>query len=139
LILISIFFDSQTFTGFWEPFFKHPFVSALITNGLFLYLIIGVSVVDKNLFTLENRLFSYLGEISYGIYMFHLLILSQIIELLKGFVAGSGMFLETVFYYGVSIPLIIGVCILSKRTLEAYFEKKKQKVLTRMKESNHSI
>ncbi|AEA43860.1 acyltransferase family protein [Fluviicola taffensis] len=139
LILVFIFFGANIHSNIWYFFFENPIVSAIIPNALFLYLIIGVSVVDRNLFTLENRVFSYLGEISYGIYMFHLLILSQIIELLKGFVAGSGMVWETLFYYGVSLPLIIGICALSKRTLEAYFEKKKQKVLRRMKESNHSI
>lgn len=132
LILVFIVFGANIHSGIWQFFFENPIVSAIVPNALFLYLIIGVSVVEKNLFTLENRVFSYLGEISYGIYMFHLLILSQIIELLKGFVAGSGMFLETLFYYGVSIPLIIGVCALSKRTLEAYFERKKQKVLLKM-------
>lgn len=132
LILVFILFGANIHHPVWSFFFDQPLVSAIVPNALFLYLIIGISVVDRNLFTLENRVFSYLGEISYGIYMFHLLILSQIIELLKGFVAGSGMFLETAFYYGISIPLIIGICALSKRTLEAYFERKKQKVLTKM-------
>ncbi|TSJ45421.1 acyltransferase family protein [Fluviicola chungangensis] len=132
LIVIFIVFGANIHTDIWYFFFDYPLVSAIVPNALFLYLIIGVSVVDKNLFTLENRVFSYLGEISYGIYMFHLLILSQIVELLKGMVACSGMFLETLFYYGVSIPLIIGVCALSKRTLEAFFEKKKQKILLKM-------
>ncbi len=132
LILVFIVFGANIQSQIWYFFFENSIVSAIVPNALFLYLIIGVSVVDKNLFTLENRVFSYLGEISYGIYMFHLLILSQIIELLKGFVAGSGMFLETLFYYGVSFALILGVCVLSKRTLEAYFERKKQKVLLRM-------
>lgn len=136
LILVFIVFGANIHSNIWQFFFEHPITSAIVPNALFLYLIIGVSVVDKNLFTLENRVFSYLGEISYGIYMFHLLILSQIIELLKGFVAGSGMFLETLFYYGVSIPLIIGVCALSKRTLEAYFERKKQKVLAKLTANN---
>jgi peptidoglycan/LPS O-acetylase OafA/YrhL len=132
LILVFLLFGANIEYAGWHWFFESAFGSAILPNFLFLYLIIGVSVVDKNLFTLENRFFSYLGEISYGIYMFHLLILSQIIELLKGFVAGSGIFLETLFYYGISIPLIIGVCALSKRTLEAYFERRKQRVLQKM-------
>ncbi len=132
LLLTFIFFGSNIHFGFWTWIFETPVVSSIITGGLFLYLILGVSIAEKNLFRLEIKWLSYLGEISYGIYMFHLLILSQIIELLKGFVAGKGMFLETLFYYGVSIPVILGVCILSKKTLEAYFERKKQKVLNRM-------
>ncbi|MGV3613612.1 MAG: acyltransferase family protein [Fluviicola sp.] len=132
LILVFIVFGANIQSPIWLFFFENNIVSAIVPNALFLYLIIGVSVVDKNLFTLENRVFSYLGEISYGIYMFHLLILSQIIELLKGFVAGSGMFLETLFYYGVSFALILGVCALSKRTLEAFFERRKQKVLKKI-------
>lgn len=134
LILVFILFGATIEWNIWTFLFDHPMVASLIQNGLFLYLIIGVSVVDRNLFTLENRFFSYLGEISYGIYMFHLLILSQVIELLKGVVSGAGIFWESVFYYGVSIPLIIGVCMLSKHTLEAYFEKRKQRVLQGMKE-----
>lgn len=139
LILVFILFGANIHSGIWNFFFENPIVSAIVPNALFLYLIIGISIVDRNLFRLENRVFSYLGEISYGIYMFHLLILSQTVELLKGHVAGSGTILESLFYYGISIPLIIGVSALSKRTLETYFEKKKQKVLKRMKESNHSI
>lgn len=133
LILAFILFGANIHWNAWTFLFEHPLAAPFVQNGLFLYLIIGVSIVDRNLFTLENRFFSYLGEISYGIYMFHLLILSQIVELLKGFVAGSGIFWESVFYYGVSIPLIIGVCILSKHTLEAYFEKRKQRVLQKSK------
>ncbi len=129
LIIVFILFGGNIQYTWWKFIFEKPIVSSIITNGLFLYLIIGVSIIEKNLFRLENRFLSYMGEISYGIYMFHLLILSQIIELLKGFVAGSGMFLETLFYYGVSFTLIIGVCVLSKKTLEAFFEKQKKKVL----------
>uniref|UniRef100_UPI002625D588 acyltransferase family protein n=1 Tax=Fluviicola sp. TaxID=1917219 RepID=UPI002625D588 len=135
IIVIFILFGANISWNVWTFLFENPLISPFVQNGLFLYLIIGVSVVDRNLFTLENRFFSYLGEISYGIYMFHLLILSQVIELLKGVVSGAGIFWETVFYYGVSIPLIIGICILSKHTLEAYFERKKQKILLRTKES----
>lgn len=139
LILVFIIFGATIHADLWEFFFENPIVSAIVPNALFLYLIIGVSVVDKNLFTLENRVFSYLGEISYGIYMFHLLILSQTVELLKGFVAGSGMLWESLFYYGISIPLIIGVCVLSKRTLEAYFEKRKKRVLEKISEKRSGL
>lgn len=129
LLLVFIVFGANIKNDIWHFFFEQPIISSIVTNGLFLYIIIGVSIVERNLFTLEYKFLSYMGEISYGIYMFHLLILSQIIELLKGFVAGKGIFLETLFYYGISIPVIIGICILSKKTLEAFFEKRKQKVL----------
>lgn len=131
LTLIFILFGATIHHPAWSFFFEQPIVSSIVTNGLFLYLIIGVSIVDRNLFRFENRILSYLGEISYGIYMFHLLILSQVVELLKG-LAGKGMFIESLFYYGISITAIIGVSILSKKTLEAFFEKQKRKVLQRM-------
>lgn len=139
LLLVFIVFGGNIKNVIWHFFFEQPIVSSLVTNGLFLYIIIGVSVVQRNLFTLENKFLSYLGEISYGIYMFHLLILSQIIELLKGFVAGKGVVLETLFYYGVSIPLIIGISILSKKTLEAFFEKRKKKVLEKFSEKKAGL
>jgi len=132
LLVTFIFFGTNIHVSAWRWVFNTPIISSIVTNGLFLYLILGVSIAEKNLFRLEVKWLNYLGEISYGIYMFHLLILSQIIELLKGFVAGKGVFLETLFYYGISIPVIIGVCILSKKTLEAYFERKKQRLLKKM-------
>lgn len=131
-LLVYIFLGTNIDWWLWRATFDTPIVSTLVTNGLFLYLILGVSIAEKNLFRLEIRWLSYLGEISYGIYMFHLLILSQVIELLKGFVAGKGVFLETVFYYGVSLALIFGVCVLSKKTLEAYFERVKVRALKKI-------
>lgn len=131
-LLFFVLFGSQMQFPVWKFLFEYPIISSLLTNGLFLYIILGVSVAEKNLFRLEYRFLSYMGEISYGIYMFHLLILSQILELLKGFVNGSGMVMETLFYYGISIPVIIGICILSKKTLEAFFERRKQRVLAKM-------
>jgi peptidoglycan/LPS O-acetylase OafA/YrhL len=47
------------------------FTETLITPIVFLSLILNVSCNPRSILKYENRVFNYLGQISYGIYMFH--------------------------------------------------------------------
>lgn len=44
----------------------------LIVPLLFLYLILNISLNQRSFLSLEHRMLRYLGDISYGIYMFHM-------------------------------------------------------------------
>jgi len=47
----------------------------VVPSGLaFAWLIVNVSVNPNKLFGLDNKVFNYLGEISYGIYMYHMVV-----------------------------------------------------------------
>ena len=62
-------------------------ISHIILSLSFAWLIVNVSLNRKSLFSLDNRIFNFLGEISYGIYMYHMLIIFVVILFLKNHLA----------------------------------------------------
>ena len=67
----------------WDAAFRTPVFSSLLVDALFLYLILCVSVVDHSIVKFRSKALSFLGEISYGIYMYHLLAIFITIHFLK--------------------------------------------------------
>lgn len=49
----------------------------------FTIIIINISTKPKPFITLENKIFNYLGKISYGIYIYHILVITILINTLK--------------------------------------------------------
>ena len=82
--------------------------------------------MNKNsILKLDNKLFNFLGEISYGIYMYHMIIIFTVVMIIpKLNVFGNtlGLF---VFYILIS-GLVILTAYLSKRYFEDYFLKMKK-------------
>lgn len=126
-----LFADKSLEISWWRFLFDTPLVGILIKDILFIYLILGVSLAKNPLIRFDGRSLSYLGQISYGIYMFHLVVLTQVIPLFKGLLSGLSPITETVLYYLLSVLGTIGVAAISHRTFERFFEKKKQQVLNR--------
>ena len=84
LLLIFLTFNINIHNPIWNLIFKGTIASPFLLYFLFLYLIIGVSVLnEKSILKFNSRILSYLGEISYGIYMYHMLILFAIIQFFK--------------------------------------------------------
>ena len=81
LFILSIYllFHTNIDNNIWNAIFKNKFISPLLIDLLFLYLILCVSVLENSLFRFDSKLLSYLGEISYGIYMYHMLAVFSII------------------------------------------------------------
>jgi peptidoglycan/LPS O-acetylase OafA/YrhL len=131
LLLTSYLVFHPAISAFLQPFstVTTPVVTLLV-DFLFIYLIIGTSLVPANLFRLENRKLSYLGEISYGIYMYQLVAISIAIILLKGFLANLNLILGTMVYYAVILCTLIAISSLSKRFFENFFLKYKKKTHT---------
>lgn len=111
----------------WDILFNTPILSKLLLNVLFLYTIISVSLVPDSILKLRNKTLSYLGEISYGIYMYHLLIISAVIWVLKDFLSETSCLLNTLAFYTSAISLTIVISAISKRYFENYFLKFKEK------------
>ncbi len=127
VLLTFLLFDSNIRNVVWGTAFGTPMVSALLVDFLYLYLIVGVSLVSGSIVRLENRVLSYLGEISYGIYMYHALIISVLILGLGMLPLPESPVLFNVLFYVVLIPCVLGVSHLSKRYFENYFLKFKPK------------
>jgi peptidoglycan/LPS O-acetylase OafA/YrhL len=94
--------------------------SSVIKAILFLYLIFCVSLNSKSLIKTENKVLSFLGNISYGIYVYHVLVELLILDLLKAYFLRTNTIAATIIYYFSSIAATILVAYLSY----TFFEKK---------------
>lgn len=112
----------------WNILFKTPIVSPLVIDLLFLYVIICISVVHNSIVKLRNKILSYLGEISYGIYMYHMLIIFGTIHFLKRYLIQMSAFWSHLMYYSIVISFTILVSFLSKHFFENYFLRLKERL-----------
>lgn len=98
----------------------------IIYSILFLIIIIHVSSNQKFQF-LENRLFNYLGKISYGLYMYHFMIIPLVLSIYKKSLANYEGSYGNVIIYGLTICLTVFISALSYHFFENYFIKLKSK------------
>jgi peptidoglycan/LPS O-acetylase OafA/YrhL len=121
LLALYLIFNINITNAAWDYLFNTPVISKLIIEFLFLYLIIGVSLIDNNIIKLRNKFLSYLGEISYGIYMYQMLVIFAIIQVFKKYLLLLNPALSMVAFYLLATVLIIIVSAISKTTFENYF------------------
>jgi len=121
ILLVFIVGNSNITWRIWEIAFKTPVYSPYLIDFLFLYLIIGVSLVPHNIFKLRWPLFAYLGEISYGVYMYHMLVIFASILFLKKYLILLSPCWSMLLFYALVIPVLCIISAISKRYFEDYF------------------
>jgi peptidoglycan/LPS O-acetylase OafA/YrhL len=105
-------------------FLFHPFfpsmIQEIVISLLFLFLIL-FTINDKNHGVFRNGLFSYLGKISYGIYMYHTFVMFLVFP----FINKYGVNFQGGIYYNILLyPLIFIITILLSSLSYQYFELK---------------
>lgn len=128
LLVVYLIFNINIDNAAWNIFFKTPVFSQLMICFLFLYLIIGVSLIDHSIIRLRNRFLSYLGEISYGIYMYHMPLIFGLMMFLQKYLSKMDLLTGSLIYYPVVFVVVVGVSALSKRYFEDYFLSLKNKI-----------
>lgn len=129
ILFIYLILDSNIENSVWRALFHTEILSLLLTDFLFLYLIIGVSLAENSVLRLENKSTSYLGTISYGIYMYHTIVISIVILCLKKLpISLNAQWNNLLFYVLVTIGVLL-ISHFSKKYFEDYFLNLKNKIM----------
>lgn len=111
------------------------FTPVIIQNGvhlvyavLFAVIIVNVSTNKNSLIKLESPLMNGLGKISYGIYMYHLMVIVVVLNTLKLFMGDVYRltYVQEILLYFLSIGLTLGISYLSYHYFERLFIRKKR-------------
>jgi peptidoglycan/LPS O-acetylase OafA/YrhL len=105
----------------WNAVFKTPVLSSLLLDFLFLYVIISVSLFRSNISKFKYKAISSLGEISYGIYMYHMIIVFGSMHFLKKYLTQFNTPWNHIVYYTIVLASTILIAALSKHFFENYF------------------
>ncbi len=96
----------------------------LVYSILFLQIILFVAKQQSSsLF--ENKLFNYLGKISYGIYMYHFMVIPFCLNIYLKHFAFNSIVLENLFIYGATILITLLMSAISYTFFESRFIKLK--------------
>jgi peptidoglycan/LPS O-acetylase OafA/YrhL len=98
----------------------------IVYSFLFLVLILNVSNQSVKL-KLEGKIINYLGKISYGIYMYHFMIIPFVLLFIKTYVDYRQAILINLIAYTASIALTVIISALSFELFENRFIKIKAK------------
>ncbi len=113
LLLCSLIF--QIADGFFQK---------LLLAILFLFLIL--TSISNHLTVLNNKYVVYLGKISYGIYMYHFMVMYLIIPIANKYLVDNLYVYNLVIYFSVFL-LTIMISHLSYKYFESYFLRIKEK------------
>ena len=114
IIIFTIFLMVK---GVYIPKFHYEFYSVL-----FGIIILNFATNDKIKISLENKAFNYLGNISYGLYMYHP------VGIVLALFIGNYINLQTNwFIYPLSFALTIFLAVISYKYFETFFLKFKDK------------
>jgi len=101
--------------------------STIFSSVLFLWLILNVSINPKSLINTEFKILNFLGNISYGIYMYHGIVILILMILIKGRLKNFSLFTSTFIVYVLAVGLTILISHLSYKYIESLFLKLKKK------------
>lgn len=125
IVIIYLCFNINIDNCIWNFVFKTPVLSPLIISLLYLYIIISYTLSFKE--KKENKTLFLLGEISYGIYMYHMGVMFFVVLIfskLKAFIPNTLLIIT--FLIAVFLLTIV-ISSLSKRYFENFFLIKKEK------------
>ena len=94
----------------------------LLFSLLFTIMILNLSSNPHSILTLNNRVFNYLGKISYGLYMFHAIAISLSVKLLvKYFMPETNIYsYDTLLWAANSSLYVLVICIVTALSMVSY-------------------
>ncbi|NQX98569.1 MAG: acyltransferase, partial [Flavobacteriales bacterium] len=105
----------------FNPIHVFSFIDAEINAAFYLILILNVATNKNAIISLENKPFNFLGRISYGIYIYHIIIIYSLAALLNHF----QLTFNFIIIFFVIIVLTITIAYFSYKYFETPFLKMK--------------
>jgi peptidoglycan/LPS O-acetylase OafA/YrhL len=105
----------------FDYLFNTQIISNLLLTCSFAWLIVNTSINQKSILKLNNKAFDFLGNISYGIYMYHMIVVFGIILVFKNQLEAMNDFTGSILFYFSLTMLVIIISYLSKKLFEDYF------------------
>ena len=121
------FANALTNYSFFRFLFNTPLFSNLLLIFVFAWLIINTALNPKSILKLNGKFLNFGGEISYGIYMYHMLVVFSIILIFRNLFNSMNPVMATIIFYISLLIGVIGVSYLSKRFFENCFLRLKSK------------
>jgi peptidoglycan/LPS O-acetylase OafA/YrhL len=119
--------DNQGIIGLiYRGFVLTPVVNVFTEGVLFLWLLLNVAINPRAFFKLTNPILNKLGEMSYGIYMYQMLVIFAVVLAFKKVMLSMTPALSTAFFYVLVTIGVIGVSWVSKKYFEDYFLRMKK-------------
>ncbi|QTN33846.1 acyltransferase [Akkermansiaceae bacterium] len=122
LLLVNPFTDAAP----WIEFRTRNGFFSMIESTLFAALLLCLALTNRKSRWLDSGAANFLGDISYGIYMYHLLVVTIVMELLK--TMSIHPLIDTLVFYALSFGITILLAGLSKRHFEDYFLRFKKRL-----------
>ncbi len=120
VILIAIHFSIDIpYAGY----FLFKFFLAII----FGLIIINTVSIETTIFKIEKKVFTYLGTISYGLYMYHMVVDYFLRTIFSKVTIPISIYLQAILYHILLLGLTILIASLSFKYVESYFLKLKHK------------
>ena len=114
--------------GLMSFFFNTPFLSSFILDFIFLWMVLNLSLNKNHIFNFNNSILNFLGNISYGIYMYHMLVIFLVVLLFSNFLNTISDIYSTLLFYFITTILLLIVSYMSKILFEDKFLKLKKHV-----------
>ncbi len=123
-------FVSWLFLGvsiFYKPVHLFSLFDSEMHAVFYSIIIVNVSTNPRTLVNLENKIMNFLGRISYGLYVYHMLIIWVLSLILKNRIQAlsPNKSIQYVIIYALIYSITIFVAYLSYRYFESYFLKLK--------------
>lgn len=107
---------------FYKPMHITSLFDSEIHSIIYAIIIMNVSTNDSTIINLENKLLNFIGKISYGMYVYHMIIIVLLSYFFKAYIKLIDLIvLRYLLVYVLVIGLAIGISYLSFTYLESFF------------------
>lgn len=129
LLMVRLFFHHSASQSLplYATIFDQAIFSPLLLMAIFAWLILNLAVNERSIIRLESRVLHYLGDISYGIYMYHALAISLVVVPFRKAFLTAPLWQSTLILHVVVATFTLLCAAASKTFFENKFLRYKQR------------